>query len=127
MAFCCFSASMTSTWPCQGRVHSSRTWTKSPISIPQRERWSSRCGTWTDITSPSARLIRLDDRDLPCRHQPSNQMAFPHPQARHDHDREEDVPGRCCIVRQDFERAIDIAGDRNGADDVYPAEDHAHD
>src|SRR5262249_20880309 len=115
---------MTSRKPCRGRARSRADWKKSHIGIPIREPWSSRSGIPTDITSASAHSLRRDPLP-PCRKQASNEMALPHPQARQHHDRKEDEPGRCCVVRQDVKRAVDIAGDRNGADDVNPADDHA--
>ena len=73
---------------------------------------------WPSLLSvvPSGRLPR---------NQPSQQMAFPHPKTRQQHDGEEDEPGWRRVIRQHFERAIDIADDGNGADDVNPANDPA--
>jgi hypothetical protein len=49
-------------------------------------------------------------------------MAFPHQQARKEHEWKEDKPGRTGVLRKFFKRAIDIAVDRDCDDDVKPAE-----
>jgi hypothetical protein len=48
-------------------------------------------------------------------------MAFPHPQSRKDHDWKEDKPSCGGVVWNFFKRTINIAEDRNGKDDVNPA------
>src|SRR5690348_671877 len=55
------------------------------------------------------------------RKEPSNDMAFPHPQTGKDHDRNEDKPGRTGVLREIFERTINIADNRNAQNDVNPA------
>jgi hypothetical protein len=57
------------------------------------------------------------------RNQSSNHMAFPHPQSRKNHHRNEDKPGRGCIVWKSFKRTVDITEYRNAKDDVNPAND----
>jgi len=48
-------------------------------------------------------------------------MAFPHPQSRHDHYRDENKPSLRGIARKFFKRTIDIAEYRNAEDKVNPA------
>src|ERR1700731_289575 len=55
------------------------------------------------------------------RKKPSNDMAFPHPQSRNDHHRNENKPCRVSVVWNFFKRAIDIAEYRNAKDEVNPA------
>src|SRR5687768_16541639 len=50
-------------------------------------------------------------------------LALPHPQSRQHQHGKEDVPGRCGVLRKVLERTVNVAGDRNGKDDVNPAED----
>ena len=57
----------------------------------------------------------------PSRNQLSNGMAFPHPQSRNDHERNEHEPSWRSVVGKVFKRAVDIAEDRNGKEDVNPA------
>jgi hypothetical protein len=52
-----------------------------------------------------------------------NEMAFPHPQSRKHHYWEKDEPGRRRVIRDDVERTVNVPGDRNGTDDVNPAND----
>jgi len=49
-------------------------------------------------------------------------MAFPHPQSRKDHYREEDKPSWRRVVRKFFKRTINITEYRNAKDDVNAAE-----
>ncbi len=55
------------------------------------------------------------------RNKRSNDMSFPHPQSRKDHDRKKDKPGCGGVVRKFFKRTIDVADYRNAEDDVNPA------
>src|ERR1700746_598322 len=55
------------------------------------------------------------------RNQSSNDVAFPHPQSRKDHDRNENKPSRRGVVWNFIERTIDIAEYRNAEDGVNPA------
>ncbi len=48
-------------------------------------------------------------------------MAFPHPQSRKDYDRNRNEPNNWGVVWKFFERAINIADDRNAEDKVDPA------
>lgn len=48
-------------------------------------------------------------------------MAFPHPKSRKDHDGEEDEACEGRVIRYLIERTVDVADDRNAADDVNPA------
>jgi hypothetical protein len=50
-------------------------------------------------------------------------MTLPHPQSRKDKYREEEITNSRGVIWDFFERTIDITGDRNGKDDVNPAED----
>src|SRR6478735_11197117 len=50
-------------------------------------------------------------------------MTFPHPETGEKHHGKEHVAGRGRVVRKHLERAVDVADDRNGADEVDPAED----
>jgi hypothetical protein len=43
------------------------------------------------------------------RNKSSNDMAFPHPKPRKDHERNEHKPGRRSVVRNFFKRTINIA------------------
>jgi hypothetical protein len=52
-------------------------------------------------------------------------MAFPHPQSRKDHYRNEDIPSWGGIVRKFFKRTINIAEYRNAKDEVNPAKNRA--
>ena len=52
-------------------------------------------------------------------------MALPHPEPRQHHDGKKDEPRRGRVVGEDLKGAVDIADDRNGADQMNPAEDHA--
>jgi hypothetical protein len=65
--------------------------------------------------------IRSDGfmRSLP--NQPSNDMAFPHPQSGKKHYRNDDKPYARSILRDFFKRTINIPDYRNAKDDVYPA------
>src|SRR5882757_4367596 len=55
------------------------------------------------------------------RKQPPNPVAFPHPQSRKNHYRNEEIPCRPGVVRNLFKRTINIADYRNAKDDVNPA------
>jgi hypothetical protein len=55
------------------------------------------------------------------RKQSSNDMTFPHPQPRKDHDRDEDKSGTECVTWKLIKWAIDIAEYRNAEDEVNPA------
>src|SRR5579864_2267505 len=48
-------------------------------------------------------------------------MAFPHPQARKDRDRNEHKPSRGGVVWNFVKRTVDIAEYRNAEDEVNPA------
>ena len=50
-------------------------------------------------------------------------MAFPHPKSRQHDCWNGEIPNHWSVVRQFFEWAIDIAGYRNGEDNVNPAKD----
>src|SRR5579862_2686617 len=52
-------------------------------------------------------------------------MAFPHPQARQDHDREEDKSGWGSILRKFVERTVNVAVNRNANHDVNPAKNRS--
>ena len=65
--------------------------------------------------------VRTCTARRPFRNQPSNHMAFPHPQSRKDHDRNEDKSSPEGIVRKSLKRTIDIAEYRNSRDNVNPA------
>ena len=54
-------------------------------------------------------------------------MAFPHPQSREDHDRNEDEPGLEGVVGKFVKRTVNIADYRNGKDDVNPAKNRTRD
>src|SRR5262245_47036383 len=49
-----------------------------------------------------------------------NDMAFPHPQSRKDHCREEDIPGWRGVIWKVFKRTIDITDYRDTQDEVNP-------
>src|SRR5712672_1148413 len=53
--------------------------------------------------------------------QPPHPVAFPHPQSRKNHYRNEEIPCRPGVVRNLFKRTINIADYRNAKDDVNPA------
>src|ERR1700747_2245505 len=55
------------------------------------------------------------------RDKPPNDMAFPHPQSRKDHYRDEDEPSRAGVIWNFVKRTINITDDRNAKDDVNPA------
>src|SRR3954447_23614507 len=55
------------------------------------------------------------------RNESSNHMAFPHPKSRQDHYRNEHIPGSRRVIWNLVKRAIDVADDRSGKDDVNPA------
>ena len=59
------------------------------------------------------------------RNQSPNYVAFPHPQSRKDHGRNEDVSRLEGVVREFVERAVDIAEDWNAKEEVNPAENCA--
>src|SRR5687768_7394437 len=48
-------------------------------------------------------------------------MALPHPKAGEDNYGDRDKPDNRCIVRQLFERTINVTGYRNGHHEMYPA------
>jgi len=65
----------------------------------------------------------LSDRSF--RNKSSQEMAFPHPKSRDDHYRNEDSPNGRGVLRDFFERTIDISEDRDAEDDVNPAKDQS--
>ena len=52
-------------------------------------------------------------------------MAFPHPEAREDKQRDEDVPRSRGVLRDLLKRTVDVANDRNGKDEVNQAKNRA--
>src|SRR5579862_8205616 len=56
---------------------------------------------------------------------PPDKMAFPHPQSRQQHDGKKHKARDRSIVRKDMKRAVNIAEDRNGEDDMDPEHDHS--
>jgi hypothetical protein len=48
-------------------------------------------------------------------------MAFPHPKSRKDNCRKEDKPNSGGVIRNFFERTINVTDYRNPKDDVNPA------
>ena len=48
-------------------------------------------------------------------------MALPHPESRKDKDGQKDKPNGGGIVWEFFERAVDVAENRNAEDEVSPA------
>jgi hypothetical protein len=52
-------------------------------------------------------------------------MAFPHPQSSNYYHRDGDESNNGGVVRDFFERTINITDDRNGKDDMNPAKDRA--
>src|SRR5713226_5746793 len=67
------------------------------------------------------RVILFGNLGRSLRKKPSNDMAFPHPQSRKDHYRNEDKPSRSGVVWNLVKRTINITDYRNGKDDVNPA------
>ena len=55
------------------------------------------------------------------RNQSSNDMALPHPQSRKDHYRNEEKPSWRGVTGNFVKRTVDVAEDRNGKDEVNPA------
>ena len=55
------------------------------------------------------------------RNKASHDMAFPHPQSRKDHYRDEDKPSGGGVVGKVFERTINITKYRNAKDEVDPS------
>jgi hypothetical protein len=54
-------------------------------------------------------------------------MAFPHPQSRKDHDRNEDKASRGGVVWNFVKRTVDITQYRNAEDKVNPAKNRTCD
>src|SRR5579872_3341334 len=65
--------------------------------------------------------VRACATRLSFRNKSSNDVAFPHPQSRKDHYRNEDKPGPEGVVGKLFKRTIDVTEYRNGKNDVNPA------
>jgi hypothetical protein len=55
------------------------------------------------------------------RNKSAKDVAFPHPQSRKDHYRNEDIPSFGGVIWKFFKRTIDIAEYRNAEDEVNPA------
>src|SRR5579862_1763991 len=79
--------------------------------------WSIR----SDGFIGSLRLEKLFGRSL--RNQPSQDMAFPHPESRKENHRNDDTPHKIGILWNFFKRTINIAEYRNTEDEVNPAKD----
>jgi len=99
-------------------------------------RTSTSCSANRTQNCPTQAKTRLEKAVRPCvplgvmcsirfgwfsRNKSSNDMAFPHPQSRNDHDRKEDIPSWRGIAWKFFKRTIDVTNDRNGKDEVNPA------
>jgi hypothetical protein len=54
-------------------------------------------------------------------------MTLPHPQARKDHCGKKDIPGGERVLGNLVKRAVDVANDWNGQNEVNPAKDYALD
>src|SRR5579859_6353383 len=61
------------------------------------------------------------------RNQPSNRLAFPHPQSRKDHYRNEDKPSCGCVVWNFVKRTIDVTEYGNRKEDMNPAKNGTSD
>src|SRR5579863_1274902 len=64
---------------------------------------------------------RSDNSVLPersFRNKPPKQMAFPHPQSRNNHDRHENTPHSGRVLRNFFERTVNITQYRNAKNNV---------
>jgi hypothetical protein len=48
-------------------------------------------------------------------------MAFPHPQSRKEHYRNDDKPNTVGVLWKFFKRTVNIAKDRDAENDVNPA------
>lgn len=57
----------------------------------------------------------------------SKEMTLPHPQARKDHYGKKDIPGGERVLGNLVKRAVDVANDWNGQNEVNPANDYALD
>jgi len=54
-------------------------------------------------------------------------MAFPHPESRKDHYRNEQIPSKGSVLWNLVERTIDVTNDRNANDQVNAAKNPALD
>ncbi len=52
-------------------------------------------------------------------------MAFPHPKSCQDNNRKGNKPNNWRVIREFFERTINVTGYRDGKDNVDPAENRA--
>lgn len=81
----------------------------SLTSFHMRQLWQSRSRGY------------LPTRSCPSRNKPADEMAFPHPQSRKNHQRNKDIPGEWSVIWNFVKRAVDITDDRNTQYDVTPA------
>src|SRR5438045_2691160 len=67
------------------------------------------------------RVVLFGDLGRSLRKKASNDMAFPHPQSRKDHYRNEHKPSRAGVVWNLVKRTINVTDYRNAKDNVNPA------
>src|SRR5579871_5055326 len=90
---------------------------------PQFLRSVRQCAPMESFRS---RCLQFRPRAGRPRNKSSHEMAFPHPKSRKEHDRKEYKPGQGSVVRNGVKWTVDITDDRNGADDVNPADDQPY-
>src|SRR5690242_10345452 len=93
-------------------------------SKPRNQFSCTRHRPQTPQGETSSGFVEVRCDDLSCRSfrkESTNGMAFPHPQSRKDHDRNEDKPGGASVLWEIFKRTINIAENWNAQNDMNPA------
>jgi hypothetical protein len=101
----------------------------APFGTKQRHPELFRAGISKSSSAGKSRShlrVRTCFSQRPFRKKSSNDMAFPHPQSRNNHDRKENTSSCGCVVWKFFKRTINITEYRNGHDDVNPAKNRTY-